>query len=118
MIKKLIFDFVYHYLNDVIIYSESFEFHPEHIPLLLDRLKTASLTVKPEKIVFATQEIYFLGLLVSPGGVCIDPWSTPAICEFPAPRDTKSISRFIGIVNLYLGWPMWRRLSTLCIRKV
>jgi hypothetical protein len=67
--QDLKFDFVYHYLDDVVIYSESFEAHLEHVQLALDRLRMARLTVKPEKVVFATQEISFLGHLVSPAGV-------------------------------------------------
>jgi hypothetical protein len=33
--------------------------------------------------------------------VRIDPERTRAIREFPTPRDTKGISRFIGMVNFY-----------------
>jgi hypothetical protein len=67
----------------------------------LDRLRIAGLTIKPEKVVFATQEISSLGHLVSPAGVGIDPERTRAIREFPTPRDTMDISRFIGMVNFY-----------------
>ena len=95
------FDFVYHHLDDVVIYSESFGAHLEHVRLALDRLRMDGLTVKPEKVVFATQEISFLGHLVSPAGVRIDPERTRAIREFPIPRDTKGIGRFIGMVNFY-----------------
>jgi hypothetical protein len=35
----------------------------------------------------ATQEISFLGHLVSPAGVPIDPERTKSIREFPVPRD-------------------------------
>jgi len=51
--------------------------------------------------VLATQEISFLGHLVSPAGVRIDPERTRAIREFPIPRDMKGIGRFIGMVNFY-----------------
>jgi hypothetical protein len=56
----------------------------------------AGLTVKPEKVVFATQEISFLGHLVSPAGGRIDPERTTAIREFPIPRHTNGISLFMG----------------------
>ena len=57
------------------------------------------MTVKPEKVVFATQEIAFLGHLVSPAGVHIDPERTRAIREFPVPRDIKGVSCFFGKVK-------------------
>jgi len=94
------FEFAYHYLDDVVIYSESFEEHLEHIRLVLDRLRQARLTVKTEKVVFATQEIS-LGHLVSPGCVRIDPERTRPIREFPIPQDNRGLDRFIGMVNFY-----------------
>jgi hypothetical protein len=57
--------------------------------------------VKPEKVVFATKEISFLGHLVSADGVRIDPERTRACRDFPRPRDVKGISRFIGMINFY-----------------
>ena len=88
------FKFVYHYLDDVVIYSESFEEHLEHIRLVLERLRQAGLTVKPQKVVFATHEISFLGHVVSPGCVRIDPERTKRIRDFPVPRDVRGICSF------------------------
>jgi hypothetical protein len=68
---------------------------------VLDHLRKAGFRVKPEKVVFATQEISFLGHLVSPEGVRIDPERTRAIREFPSPRYVRGFSRFIGMVNFY-----------------
>jgi hypothetical protein len=77
------FKFVYHYLDDLVIYSESYDQHLEHVRIVLDRLRSAGLTVKPEKVTFATQEISFLGHVVSSTGVHIDPERTRAIRDFP-----------------------------------
>jgi hypothetical protein len=41
------FDFVYHYLDDLVIYSETFEQHLDHVALVLSRFREAGLTVKP-----------------------------------------------------------------------
>jgi hypothetical protein len=71
--QDLKFEFVYHYLDDVVVYSENFEEHLEHLKIVLDRLRSAGLTVKPEKVVFATQEISFLCHVISPAGLLIDP---------------------------------------------
>jgi len=68
---------------------------------MLYRLRQAVLTVKPQNVVFATQEISFLGHLVSPGCIRIDPKCMRPIREFPIPQDTKSLARFIGMVNFY-----------------
>ena len=68
---------------------------------MVDRLRQAGLTVKLEKFAFATQEIAFLEHLFSLAGVHIDPERTRSIREFPTPRDTRGISRFIGMFNFY-----------------
>jgi hypothetical protein len=95
------FVYVYHYLDDVVIYSENFELRMEHLRVVFDRLRRAGLTVKPEKVKFATEEIFFLGHIVSPAGVRIDPERTKVIQVFPPPKNAKGISRFVGIVNFY-----------------
>jgi hypothetical protein len=85
----------------MVIYRWTFEEHLGHITVVPDRLREAGLTMKPQNVVFATKEISFLGHLISPGGVKIDPQRTRAIREFPVPRDVKGISRFVGMVNYY-----------------
>ena len=70
--QDLKFDFVYHYLDDVFVYSENFEADLEHIRLVFDCLWQAGLTVKLEKVIFANQEIACLGHLISTAGVRIE----------------------------------------------
>ena len=95
------FKFVFNYLDDLLVYSESFEDHLNHLEEVLTRLRRAGLTVNPEKVSYAQQEISFLGHLVSSRGVCIDPSRTQAIREFPPPKDAKGVARFVGMVNFY-----------------
>jgi hypothetical protein len=95
------FEFVYHYLDDLDIYSETFEQHLDHVDQVLSRLREEGLTVKPSKVVFAVKEILFLSHRVSPLGVSINPIRTQPICDFPPPKDVKVFVRFIGILNFY-----------------
>ena len=45
-------DFAMAYMDDVVIYSSSWKDHVTHIRTVLDRLKTANLTVNPNKCVW------------------------------------------------------------------
>lgn len=95
------FKFVFNYLDDLVVYSETWEEHLSHLKEVLTRLQKAGLTCNPEKVKFAQPEIAFLGHLVSAKGVRIDPARTQSIRDFPAPKDQKGIARFIGMVNFY-----------------
>jgi hypothetical protein len=92
---------VYHYADDVVIYSESYEEHLTHLKVVLDLLRSAGLTVELEKVVFATSQISFFRNQILPQGVSIDPERTGAIRKFNPPRDMKGISRFIEMINFY-----------------
>jgi hypothetical protein len=67
---KVFYDFkfncVNHYVNVIVLYSETYGEHFEHVRESLERLRPAGLTVKPEKFIFATQEISSIVHLVSP----------------------------------------------------
>jgi hypothetical protein len=95
------FKFVFHYLDDLVIYSNSFQEHLQHLREVFTRLRKAGLTVNPAKVKFAVSQLAFLGHIISPSGVSVDPSRTTAIKDFPPPRDAKGIARFIGMVNFF-----------------
>ena len=67
---------------------------------MFDRLRQEGLTLQPEMVAFGTLEIH-LGHLDPPGCVRINPECTRPIREFPIPKDTKGLARFIGMVKFY-----------------
>jgi hypothetical protein len=77
------FDFMYHYLDDVVIFSKNFKEHLCHVSIVLQRLHEAGLTVKQQKVVFATEEISFLGHLILPRSVRIDQSEREPLGIFP-----------------------------------
>lgn len=101
VLGELKFKCVFNYLDDVVIYSASFEEHLEHLRKVLGCLEQAGLTVKPSKMMLAQTEISFLGHIVSPRGVSVDQSRTQAIYRFPRPRNKRDIARFIGMVNYF-----------------
>lgn len=62
------FQYVFNYLDDVLVYSETFEEHLLHLREVMTRFRRAKLTVNPEKVKFAHPEISFLGHRISHRG--------------------------------------------------
>jgi hypothetical protein len=93
--------FVVVYLDDIVVYSESFEDHLIHLRLVLSRLRENSLYVKKEKCEFARQEILFLGHKISLGRILMDEAKVKAIHDWPAPKSVSELRSFLGLANYY-----------------
>ena len=85
------FRFVEIYLDDIIIYSSSYESHLEHIKLVFERLKRAYLKINPAKCVWFAKEIKILGHIVSENGVQMDMDKVHAIDQMTFPKNVKQI---------------------------
>ena len=94
-------EFVFVYLDDILIASESEAQHVEHLTLLFDRLEENGLVVKVEKCLFGVPEIDFLGHRVSKDGILPLPSKVKAISNFPAPATHTALEQFVGMVNFY-----------------
>jgi hypothetical protein len=99
--SDLKYKYVFCYLDDLVVYSENFEQHIEHVNEVFKRLRKSGLTINPSKLKLAEKQIPFLGHLVSSQGVSIDPDRTKSIREYPPPKDSKGIARFIGAIGYY-----------------
>lgn len=93
--------FVVIYLDDILIYSDTLEEHYEHVRSVLQRLKDADLQVKLEKCQFHVQTVEFLGYIISPEGISMDPAKIDAIVSWPAPKSVRDIQVFLGFANFY-----------------
>jgi len=46
-------------------------------------------------------KVKFLGLVITEGGIKIDPSKVSTILEWETPKDVKGYRRFLGFVNYY-----------------
>uniref|UniRef100_A0A8C5M348 Gypsy retrotransposon integrase-like protein 1 n=1 Tax=Leptobrachium leishanense TaxID=445787 RepID=A0A8C5M348_9ANUR len=99
--RDLLDRYVVVYLDDILIYSTSLEEHRAHMHEVLNRLRTHNLYVKLDKCVFETQKIPFLGFILSPGKVEMDPLKITAITSWPTPANKIEVQRFLGFANFY-----------------
>jgi len=67
------------YIDDILIYSRTLKEHKEQICKVLQKLKDASLFVKPEKCEFSIIKTTFLGFIISEEGLEMDPGKVNAV---------------------------------------
>jgi hypothetical protein len=65
--------FVLVYLDDILIYSKSVSEHLEHLRTVLTVLREQKFYCKKSKCLFAAEEVEYLGHLLTPHGVRVDP---------------------------------------------
>ena len=86
------------HVDDIVI-SSTPENYNETLKLVLDRLKTAGVTLNEDKCVFFATKIDYLGQVIGPNGISKDRKKVEAITEYPAPTDKAELRRFLGMVN-------------------
>ena len=91
--------YVFVYLDDILIFSESMEEHFTHVCLLLQRLLENRLSAKAEKCKFHRSTVQFPGFMVARGRLEMDPSKTKAVVSWPTP--SKELQRFLGFANFY-----------------
>jgi len=89
------------YLDDVIIYSDTEEEHDRHLCMVIQKLRDAGLWLDIHKSEFKVQEVKFLGLILTPEGLKMDPEKTQAIQNWATPQTLKDLQAFIGFANFY-----------------
>jgi hypothetical protein len=94
-------DYVYAYLDDILIASNSKKTHERHVHTVLQRLSQAGLVLNVSKCEYAQNEVTFLGHRVNESGIAPTHERVEAIVDFPRPTDVKGLRRFLGMVNFY-----------------
>ena len=89
------------YLDDILIFSEDEAEHTEHIREMLRHLGKAGLYLNLEKCEFWTKWVGFVGYIVMPGGIAMEPDQVSSIHDWPAPRSHHDIQVFLGFTNFY-----------------
>ena len=71
--------FIIYYLDDILIYSKTEEKYEQHIHKVLQLLQDANFLAEPEKSEFHKQKVEFLGHIISPGQIRMDPEKIAAV---------------------------------------
>ncbi|MGH3053837.1 MAG: reverse transcriptase domain-containing protein, partial [Gaiellaceae bacterium] len=93
--------FVLIYLDDLLVFSRTFDEHLHHLDAVLSRLEAQSLYLKASKCEFARHSTDFLGHTVTKDGICMQSAKVLAIQEWPPPTSIPQLRSFLGLVNYY-----------------
>ncbi|KAL1446799.1 hypothetical protein WDU94_010884 [Cyamophila willieti] len=94
-------DFVFPYIDDFLVASESEEEHLRHLDILFARFQSFGITINSCKSSFMKESVSFLGHQVSKTGVLPLETKVSAIKEFPLPRTVHQLRMFLGMINFY-----------------
>lgn len=89
------------YLDDILIFSNSLTEHRVIVRQVLQLLRENKLTVKPEKCEFEVQETEYLGHIIAPGIIKMDPAKVTGVTSWPTPTSKREVQGFLGFANFY-----------------
>src|SRR3989442_2745021 len=89
------------YLDDIILFSGTIEEHLLRLKLLLNRLRSRNLKLKPSKWFLLQRKVNFLGHVISEGSIATDPEKIEQVRSWPRPQNTTETRSFIGLARYY-----------------
>lgn len=111
------------YLDDILIWSKSFDEHLNRLRAVFERLRAAGVKLKPKKCHFLKKRVNFLGHVISSNGIETDPEKITALHNWPTPKNIKELRSFLRLAGYYrkfiMGFsmtaePLYRLLKRNC----
>ena len=86
-------------IDDIIIYGKDMEEHDRRLKALLQRCREYNLKLSKDKCVFRTNQIRYVGHLLTDKGVKIDPEKLKAVESMKQPENVEEVQTFLGFIN-------------------
>eukprot|EP00253_Pinus_taeda_P001551 PITA_01551 len=115
ILQPFVNSFVVVYLDDILIFSHSWEEHLHHIRQVLQTLWQHKLCANLEKCTFGMTQVQCLGYIIDEQGVHVDPSKIQVIRDWPSPTTLIELHSFLGLTNFYhrfvlgfshITWPL------------
>ena len=91
--------FVANLLDDLLIFSQTWESHVEHVGRVMHRLAKYNLYLNLSKCTFGFKETTYLGNIVGNGKRRPDPDKVNALKNFPEPETVTELRSWLGVAN-------------------
>ncbi|GJW40287.1 transposon Tf2-6 polyprotein [Tanacetum coccineum] len=101
MFKPFLRKFVLVFFDDILIYSQDWQQHLEHLETVLQTLRKHKLFAKMSKCTFGSTQVDYLGHVISQHGVQADPKKIQDMVNWPKPSNIKEPRGFLGLTGYY-----------------
>ena len=100
--EELCEDWLTIYMDDILIHTkDNLEYHRKKVHHILNKLRKNNLFLKPEKCFFEQTEMKFLGVILGPGTIRMDPTKFKGIVDWSPPRTVKGVRAFLRFTGFY-----------------
>ena len=100
------------YVDDVVIFSSTFDDHVRHVREVLTALRAGGLSLKLKKCTFFSPTVDYLGHVIRPGPLEVAEKNTAALKQAQYPRTQTELRSFLGMCNVYRRFvPNFARVS-------
>ena len=89
------------YLDDIVVFAPDFDTHMKRLDEVINCLAGAHLKLNPKKCFFASQQLDYLGHIITPEGIKCDPRKVEKIMNWPVPKNLKELRSFLGLAGYY-----------------
>ena len=96
VLRHFIGKFMIVYFDDIFIYSLTRDDHLYHVRSVLEVLRQEKLFANRDKCTFCSNQVVFLGFVLSDKGVQVDDEKIKAIRDWPIPKNVSDVRSFHG----------------------
>ena len=89
------------YIDDLIVYTKDWATNLQVLDTLLEKLRQASLVVRPTKCVFGSKSVEFSGHSIGENCISINEENLEKIRSAKKPTTKKEVRSFLGLANYY-----------------
>ena len=89
------------YLDDLIVFSKTFDEQITRLVKVLERISSAGFTLNPKKCRFCLNVIHYLGHVIDSTGQYPDPEKIETVKNFPTPRNLTDVRSFVALGSYY-----------------
>ena len=91
------------YIDDILIFSSSFQEHLQHLESVFDKLRQVGLTLKADKCHFAVDRVLYLGHVIMKNGIFVDEKKTEKVSKYQPPNLKPRFAAFLDSVTITGG---------------